>query len=90
MTPTAFRKRPITIHAMQIPRLANMDHAFMAWVKQHSDGRSVEYYPDNTLMISTLEGKMVAKPGNWLIIGVKGELYPCRDDIFHETYEAVQ
>jgi hypothetical protein len=38
-------------------------------------------------IISTLEGTLVASNGDWIIRGVKGELYPCRDDIFKMTYE---
>ena len=38
----------------------------------------------------TLEGTMTGKLGDWLIRGVKGELYPCKPDIFHATYEAVR
>lgn len=41
------------------------------------------------LIILTLEGKMVAKPGWWIIRGVQGEFYPCDPDIFAKTYEAV-
>lgn len=41
------------------------------------------------MVIETLEGTMTGKPGDWLIIGVKGEPYPCRDDIFRQTYEPV-
>lgn len=37
--------------------------------------------------IHTLEGDMVGNPGDWLITGVHGEQYPCKDDIFRETYE---
>lgn len=39
------------------------------------------------LSIKTLEGEMVAVPGDWIICGVKGELYPCKPDIFDATYE---
>lgn len=39
--------------------------------------------------IKTLEGVMRADPGDWIIRGVKGELYPCKPDIFEATYEAV-
>lgn len=45
--------------------------------------------PDDTLRIKTLEGTMVAKPGDWVIKGVKGEFYPCKPDIFAETYVEV-
>jgi len=41
------------------------------------------------LKIPTLEGLMVATEGDWIIRGVKGELYPCKPDIFEATYEPV-
>lgn len=40
-------------------------------------------------LIRTLEGDMIAQPGDWIITGIKGEKYPCRDEIFRETYEPV-
>jgi len=39
--------------------------------------------------IRTLEGVMRADPGDWIIRGVRGELYVCKPDIFAETYEPV-
>lgn len=42
------------------------------------------------LVIRTLEGEMRADPGDWIIRGVQGEFYPCKPDIFAETYEAVE
>ena len=39
------------------------------------------------IMISTLEGDMKAIPGDWIICGIQGEFYPCKPDIFKETYE---
>jgi hypothetical protein len=39
------------------------------------------------LNIATLEGVMQARPGDWTIEGVKGEVYPCKPDIFEATYE---
>ncbi len=42
------------------------------------------------LQIFTLEGTMTARPGDWVIRGVKGEYYPCKPDIFEETYESVE
>lgn len=41
------------------------------------------------MIIPTLEGDMVAKEGDWIIKGVNNELYPCKDDIFQKTYDAV-
>lgn len=42
-----------------------------------------------TLTIVTLEGSMSASPGDWIIRGVKGEIYPCKPDIFAATYDSV-
>jgi len=39
--------------------------------------------------VETLEGVMRGKAGDWLITGVRGEQYPCDDEIFRETYEVV-
>ena len=40
--------------------------------------------------IKTLEGTMSAGPGDWIIQGVKGEVYSCKPDIFNATYEPVE
>lgn len=42
-----------------------------------------------SVVIQTLEGDMQAQAGDWILKGVRGELYPCKDDIFRETYEPV-
>jgi hypothetical protein len=41
------------------------------------------------LLIPTLEGLMVGRENDWIIKGVQGELYPCKPDIFEETYQMV-
>jgi hypothetical protein len=38
-------------------------------------------------LVDTLEGRMIVSPGDWIITGVKGEIYPCKPDIFEATYE---
>jgi len=38
----------------------------------------------------TLEGGHIVCPGDWIITGIKGEIYPCKPDIFEQTYEAVE
>jgi hypothetical protein len=45
------------------------------------------YQTDRTMEIPTLEGTMRADPGDWIITGVQGEQYPCKPDIFEQTYE---
>ena len=44
---------------------------------------------NETIKIRTLEGVMTAQQGDWIIKGVKGEIYPCKDEIFKATYEFV-
>jgi hypothetical protein len=45
------------------------------------------YQTDREMLIDTLEGTMKADVGDWIITGIKGEEYPCKPDIFHETYD---
>ena len=47
------------------------------------------YQTDEEMEIETLEGVMKADKGDWIIKGVKGELYPCKPDVFEMTYEKV-
>jgi len=42
------------------------------------------------LLIPTLESPHEANQGDWIIKGIKGEFYPCKPDIFEETYEKVE
>lgn len=44
---------------------------------------------EEKLIISTLEGDMIAEPGDWIVTGVKGEQYPVKPDIFEQTYELI-
>lgn len=44
---------------------------------------------DEEFEVETMEGTMRGQPGDWLICGVKGEYYPCSDEVFCQTYEAV-
>ena len=43
--------------------------------------------PECTMEIATLEGNHIASVGDYIIKGVQGEIYPCKPDIFQQTYE---
>lgn len=61
------------------------------WVLEKMD--TGELYYDEEFQqwrIETLEGVMLAKNGDYLIKGVKGEIYPCKKDVFEESYEVVK
>lgn len=58
-----------------------------------TSGCSKEFpYWDWSVMgvIDTMEGKHVVSPGDWIITGVRGEVYPCKPDIFEQTYEPLE
>lgn len=48
------------------------------------------YRTDKTMYIETLEGFLLADPGDYIITGVNSEQYPCKPDIFDKTYEKVE
>lgn len=48
------------------------------------------FAPTNLIVINTLEGKMTAKPGDWIVKGTEGEFYPVKDSVFKRKYEAVE
>jgi hypothetical protein len=83
-----FRKKPAVIEAVQIPHPGGRDTELEAWLK--AGGGSYQIGPDGVVLIHTLEGIMAGQPGDWIIRGVQGEFYPCRGDIFTQTYEDVK
>lgn len=85
-----FRKRPVVIEAMRLP-LEDEDASdeLVDWLHTNAGTRELESSHGGVLLIHTLEGVMEAQPGDWIIRGVQGELYPCKPDIFEATYEAV-
>ena len=78
-----FRKKPVEIEAWQWK--GSWGHTETVPIDVASKCRS----DGGSLFIDTLEGTMEAKPNDWLIRGVKGELYPCKPDIFEATYDPV-
>ncbi|MFD2248884.1 hypothetical protein FHS82_000993 [Pseudochelatococcus lubricantis] len=79
-----FRKKPVVIEAVQLRPGEEPYELSQAVVNG-----VVRYTEDGSVLIKTLEGVMSASPGDWIIRGVNGELYPCKPDIFEKTYEAV-
>lgn len=87
-----FRKKPVEIEAMQWP--GHEGTPFDDWLTADDHRNvSIDYEAEDddpaALLIPTLEGVMRADPGDWVIRGVEGELYPCKPGIFKATYEPV-
>lgn len=83
---TLYRKRPVVIAAWRNESFAQ---PHPPWLSQAVGNRTVSILSNGQIVITTLEGDMIASEGDWIIRGVKGELYPCKPDIFAATYEEV-
>lgn len=90
-----YRKKPVEIEAITFDE-------FIEYGKAHAEnlvngipwhfmynGHPVTHETNTRYIIPTLEGDMCFTPRDILITGVKGEIYPCKKDIFEETYELI-
>mgnify|MGYP001567246516 CR=1 FL=1 len=98
-----FRKKPVEVEAVQWFRMG--DHPKVVDGYQRIDSRTKTGLVvgdhsergtwrrgcpvDQVPVIKTLEGWHRVSEGDWIITGVNGEHYPCKPDIFEQTYEAV-
>ena len=78
----AYVKKPIMIQAVHW--LGNNVTTIMTFA-----GDKVTIHPDKTLTVHTLEGDLTGVVGDYIIKGIRGEFYPCKHDIFKETYDEV-
>lgn len=97
-----YRKKPVVIETV---RVTNADYngyewdgcpfsEMPDWLKQAIEAKVITVAPADTdyaqWNVHTLEGTMLAGPDDYIIRGVKGELYPCKPDIFAATYEPAE
>lgn len=92
-----FRKKPVEIEAIQYTgqnlkevitftgKHPKWDQWFVSWKHYENHVKN----DNNIFKIVTLEGTMDASPGDWIIKGIKGEFYPCKPEIFANSYEEV-
>lgn len=79
-----YRKKPVTVEAVQ---WTGENWKELIELENFSD---VGLFGNNgDLAVKTLEGWLYASPGDYIIRGIRGEFYPCKPDIFEETYEPV-
>lgn len=85
-----YRKKPVVIEAVQFQGPDTKQNEPGWLIEAFNSGQAWYQGGDNPyITIRTLEGDMKANVGDWIIRGVKGELYPCKPDVFAETYEEV-
>lgn len=87
-----YRKKPVVVEAVRYLGNGNMENreiptwlwkAFEAGIANSTNG--VEPF-----IIKTLSGEVILSPGDYIVQGIEGELYPCKPDIFKQTYEKVK
>ncbi len=80
-----YRKKPVVIEAIRLgytPYRMITEFCPAIQLIRADRGSAIVF-----AVIPTLEGDMRAEPGDWIIRGVQGEFYPCKPDIFEQTYE---
>lgn len=91
-----YRKKPVIIEAFRYDGdLINRDGIYYVpvWAADAHKNRVLYFAEDHQnglpyeLFIKTLEGDMKVSVGDYVIQGIKGEIYPCKPDIFEQTYE---
>lgn len=92
-----FRKKPVIIEARQWDGTRSSVEDISRWVNDFShEAEPIMSYiftdekDVQDVLIWTLEGDHKVSPHDWIIKGVKNEFYPCKPDIFEQTYEPVE
>lgn len=93
-----YRKKPVVIEAFKWTGDQNQTEEPLWIVDAINNGTvvipgsewSINHHGFIAMEINTLEGVMVAKQGDYIIKGIQGEIYPCKPDIFEQTYEQLK
>lgn len=84
-----YKKKPVVVEAFQYDgdlKGADGKYYVPEWAAEAYE-KGIMYYDLTELFINTLEGTHHVSVGDYIIQGVKGELYPCKQDIFVKTYD---
>lgn len=84
-----YRKKPVVIEAMKFKRETYDD--LREFTDRAANCLKIPRSPNGLAEcnIDTLEGPLIATEGDYIIKGIQGEFYPCKPDIFEQTYEKV-
>lgn len=78
-----YRKKPVVIEAVRYM----IEDSLPDWFMDRVSNNTIVIHEDGTCYIKTLEGTMKSEYCDYIILGVNGEVYPCKSDIFEKTYE---
>lgn len=79
-----YRKKPIVVDAFQLEMDVDGNCIVPAWFHSRQSRSS-----SGKMTIETPEGLMIAKNGDWIIKGIEGEIYLCKESVFEKTYEEI-
>ena len=84
-----YRKKPVVVEAKEFKRenLKELEYFTKGNLRDVNIPRCLDGIM--TAKVDTLEGVYTATEGDYIIKGIKGEFYPCKPDIFEQTYEKV-
>ena len=82
-----YRKKPVVIDAFQLKSGILLTDIYSFFGVFSDDDFKPFDFVDDKIIIKTLEGDMTAIQGDYIIKGIKGEFYPCKPDIFEQTYD---
>lgn len=87
-----YKKKPVIIDAEHVYKLLDLAtndwNALPQWVKDNHEKGDIAFF-NNSLSILTSRGRMMADYYDYLIRDINGEIYPCKSNIFENTYEMV-
>ena len=81
-----YRKKPVEVEAVRYM----IDDTLPDWFMDRVTNNTIITHKDGTCDINTLEGIMKSNKGDYIILRVNGEVYPCTPDIFEKTYEPLE
>ncbi len=82
-----WRKKPVVIDAVKFTGPDGNGDEIVGWILEHGVDVGGE---GREMLIHTLEGPHWARPGDWIIRGIDGEIYPVKDHIFRATYDRAE
>lgn len=98
MTVQVARKKPVDVQVIQYKGPENLEEVleftgkhpkWYEWFSSFEEYKKCVENDRGVFKIYTLEGTMESHPGDWIIRGVRGEHYSCKQSIFEETYDIV-
>lgn len=92
-----YKKKPVEVEVIEFKGWSKLGQShelatdeYTLWLHEAWVTGKLTYLPEkNEIKIQTLEGEMTVSQGDYIIQGVQGEIYPCKPDIFKETYEVL-